>query len=301
MENQHKTSMFPALGRMLGLACLLIILAASLWLIWSGNMHIRYTADHEGTIPIWNRWIPVLIGIILVRCLPIVLPDYNPLYDYDQRHITIQASVMLAGAVLFTGFLLFINEWGWDFQVWYAAAKLILLLGIPWIMLRAYRSSSAIRPKSKEPDSIPRWYWLGPLIVIIVWVYAHFFSVFAAPHHPSGISDPVVLTVSLLIGFLLNSVLEEVFYRVWLQTRLELLLGRWPAILLASILWASWHIAIQGTGQWGLDGATVIANHAVTGLFLGYLWARYRNVWALLIIHGLLNAPPHYLLEIFFR
>jgi uncharacterized protein len=40
----------------------------------------------------------------------------------------------------------------------------------------------------------------------------------------------------LVVGFLINSLFEELFYRVWLQTRLEGLLGTWPAIMLTSIV-----------------------------------------------------------------
>ncbi len=293
------TILFPKWGRLIGIISFLIIFLASLWLIWSGNIGIRYSGDHEGTIPIWNKWVPAVVGIILVRLIPFRLESDNPLYDLNQRILTIQASVLVMGGVLFTTSLLIVSGQGWESEFWYLGLKLVLLLIMPWLMFNVYQSNQTNRPRPTKPHSFTRS-WLAPLIVSSVWFYLSFYSIFAMPSVPTGLADPSMLIIPLLSGFLINSVLEEIFYRVWLQTRLERLLGTWPAILLTSILWASWHIAIHGTGQWDIDAATVLANHGVTGLFFGYLWARYRNVWVLIIIHGLINAPPHYILEIFF-
>ena len=76
-----------------------------------------------------------------------------------------------------------------------------------------------------------------------------------------------------------------------MQTSLERLLGRWPGIVIASLLWASWHASIQGTGHLLLDVATAISNQGVLGLYLGYLWSGYRRAWAPLAVHAAVNAP----------
>ena len=62
--------------------------------------------------------------------------------------------------------------------------------------------------------------------------------------------------------------------------------------LLVVITWASWHIAIQGSGTLLADLANVIANQGVTGLFLGLLWQRHQVLWPLLVVHGLMNVDP---------
>lgn len=72
----------------------------------------------------------------------------------------------------------------------------------------------------------------------------------------------------------------------------EALLGAWPGIVLASLLWAVWHIGIQGTGFLPTDLASAVASHGVEGLFLGYLWSRYRMMWPILTVHGAVNAAP---------
>ncbi|MGW2160115.1 hypothetical protein [Nonomuraea sp. NPDC001699] len=38
--------------------------------------------------------------------------------------------------------------------------------------------------------------------------------------------DPVTLLVTIVVVFVVNSLLEEVFYRRWLRTRWERVLGR---------------------------------------------------------------------------
>ncbi|MFF3442414.1 CPBP family intramembrane glutamic endopeptidase [Streptosporangium sp. NPDC002721] len=94
----------------------------------------------------------------------------------------------------------------------------------------------------------------------------------------------------MIVVFAVNALLEEVFYRRWLQTRWEHLIGRRPAIVLASLVFAAWHIGIHGTGHLPTDLATVFVHQGVQGLFLGYLWSRYRLMWPILTVHGAINA-----------
>ncbi|MEH7038120.1 CPBP family intramembrane metalloprotease domain-containing protein [Bacillus pseudomycoides] len=298
------SSYFPKAGKLIGVISMLVILLSSLWLIWIGETNIRYSADHEGTMPFWNKWIPVIVGILLARFLPFYRKNYNPLQQFEPRRIMVQTVVLFLSGSLFTICLLIANFEGMVFQLWFMISEIVFLLFIPLMLLLFYQSNlKKERPKPVKSMVSNRWYWLTPLIVIIIWGYFNFFSVFSTPFVSMriGITDPTILIATLLVGFLINSVLEELFYRVWLQTRLELLLGTWPAILFTSLLWASWHIAIHGSGHWGADTATVIMNLGIVGLFLGYLWARYRSVWVIIIVHGLINAHPQHLLEILFN
>ena len=97
------------------------------------------------------------------------------------------------------------------------------------MVLRRIRRPSAARAHRQR---IPRlWYWLGPAIVIVVWGYLFFYS----PLTDTDLSgyeewDRAELALVALYTFLTAGVLEEIFYRVILQTRLEELWGRWPAI-----------------------------------------------------------------------
>ncbi|HEK9103969.1 CPBP family intramembrane glutamic endopeptidase [Bacillus cereus] len=295
------SSYFPKVGKLIGGISMLVILLSSLWLIWIGETNIRYSGDHKGTMPFWNKWIPIIVGILLIRFLPFHHKNYNPLQQFESRRIMIQAVVLFLSGSLFTICLLTMNFEGMSFQLWFMIFKIALLLFTPLMLLLFYQSNpKKERPKPVKSTVNTRWYRFTPLIIIIIWGYFNFFSVFSTPF-VSVRMDPTILISILLVGFLINSVLEELFYRVWLQTRLELLLGTWPAILFTSFLWASWHIAVHGSGHWDVDTATVIANHGIVGLFLGYLWARYRRVWVIIIIHGLINAHPQQLIEILFN
>jgi membrane protease YdiL (CAAX protease family) len=129
------------------------------------------------------------------------------------------------------------------------------------------------------------WHWAGPAVATGGWLALAWLGPFARPFEGDA---PLVAVIG---AFLLNSVLEESFYRVTLQTRLERVVGRWPGIAAAALLWAAWHVAIQGTDRPEVDLATVVAHQGALGLFLGYLWSRYRNPWALFIVHGAINAP----------
>ncbi|HIV82729.1 MAG TPA: CPBP family intramembrane metalloprotease, partial [Candidatus Salinicoccus merdavium] len=42
-----------------------------------------------------------------------------------------------------------------------------------------------------------------------------------------------------ICNILQAGVLEEIFYRVWLRTRLDVLPGTWPAIMVTSVFWRS--------------------------------------------------------------
>jgi membrane protease YdiL (CAAX protease family) len=128
------------------------------------------------------------------------------------------------------------------------------------------------------------WQRLTPAVPVAAWMALAYVGPFAAP------STGRATVLILLGGFAINALVEERFYRMWLQSRLELAFGRWPAVLAASLLWSAWHVAIQSTGRPAVDLATVVAHQGVLGLFLGYLWARYRRVWPLLVVHGAINA-----------
>jgi hypothetical protein len=36
----------------------------------------------------------------------------------------------------------------------------------------------------------------------------------------------------------------------------------------------------------------LLVNQGVLGLYLGYLWSRYRRMWPLITVHGAVNVLP---------
>jgi len=296
MQHSHQNEMIPA-GTHSGprryatliLACGIgSILLSILWLVLTGNTNIQYSADHEGTVPVWTRWIPSLIGLVVIRLIPPSLQKDKTDQLTDYPPIAAQTWVLLAAALLFPVLLALTG----DTQGWYAVIKLVLLVAVPLAVFRiAERGTRLVQAHSNARRSkLGRWYWLGPILPIVVWFYLTYATPLATPPSDYVWPDVATLVATVIVVFLINAVVEEIFYRVWLQSRLELLLGRWPAIVLASLIWAIWHIVIQGGRGLDVDVAMAFSNQGVQGLFLGYLWSRYRNLWALLIVHGAINA-----------
>jgi membrane protease YdiL (CAAX protease family) len=172
----------------------------------------------------------------------------------------------------------------------YPALKLLLLLGGGWLVLRRWPVPS---PARRHRALLPRrWYWLGPVPAILAWAWLGYFSPLAGDPDVSGYAaiDPAFLAGVTVFTFLTASVTEEIFYRVLLQTRLEALLGRWPAVTASALLFAALHVHRYGDGPAWEITAVILVSSGGLGLLTGYLWSRYRNVWALIVLHGAANS-----------
>ena len=72
---------------------------------------------------------------------------------------------------------------------------------------------------------------------------------------------------------------EEVFWRGFVQRRFGLSLGGWRAFWLTTAIYALVHI-------WSLNLMLMLAA-TLCGLFWGWMYRRYRNVWPGLISHAI--------------
>lgn len=285
----------PLVGRFVLVAGVAIYIAAFVVVVGNGGQ-IRYTADSNDTVPLWHPLFPAVVGGVLAL---LVSPrsGTEPRPRRGARNLRVEAVALLALGLAFTVLLTLL---GVD-EPRYTLLKVTLLLIAP-VMLFAVTARRAkddphqpVSPSVDNPGGARllalRHLW-RPLVPAVGWASCFFFL---SAERPNGFPDLDVTTLVaiLIVGFFMNAVLEEYFYRKWLQTRWQQLLGGvWPAIVLSSIVWASWHIAIQGQGQLVSDFANVVVNQGVTGLFLGLLWARYRAMWPLLVLHGVMNANP---------
>lgn len=262
-------------GRVVLVVGIVVYLAAILFVVIGNGGQIRYSADTDATIPVWQSCVPVLIGIALTFLFS---RPTTPAEGEPTGNVRTEAVVLLALAVAFTVLLTLLGS----AEPRYLALKLGLLVIGPLAMF------ALLRLRRHQPG---RHTW-RPLIPASGWAISHLALSSARPDEAVG-GDLATTFAILAVGFLVNAVVEEFFYRRWLQTAWARVLGGpWPAIVLASIVWASWHIAIQGTGALAADLANVIANQGILGLFLGLMWSRYRVMWPLLVVHGLLNANP---------
>ena len=107
-------------------------------------------------------------------------------------------------------------------------------------------------------------------------------------------SDPM-LAVQLLVGIplaiLFISPFQEFLFRGWLQTKLERALGQWPALFLAAIGFAVWHLfpPFEGSPTSSISVSSVggLLTTLGLGLVFGYIFQRTRNIIAPWIAHAL--------------
>ncbi|SEW10636.1 CAAX protease self-immunity [Aliicoccus persicus] len=276
---------------------LILILIAAAWIMIQNNGMIEFSADHDITVPFWHNWVIYGALLLLILFLPGSSSGNNPLSNKNRKVLVRQSTILTTLALLlFIGLLLVPKA---DVFSYFPLFKIVLLLIAPIVMFFIYRQKRLKTERLLNHSYLKDNQWLYPSIITIMWIALYYFSPFSSPEVPGYEIEWNVLFIGALVSFLINSVLEEVFYRVWLQTRLEVLLGTWPAIMVTSILWAVWHMAIQGGESADIAFSNVIVNQGVTGLFLGFLWAKYRNVWVLIIIHGLMNFPLEVITELF--
>ncbi|HEX6345570.1 CPBP family intramembrane glutamic endopeptidase [Umezawaea sp.] len=277
---RNKLSFLVTVG---GLATIAV---SALALTLTGTGEVRYSADHTDTIPFWHRWVPALVGIALVR----LVPPRTSRRAVTEPAGTVrgEALVLAATAVLFA-----VGLWlAGGGEPAHTALKLPLLLAVPLVVFRVTRRRGGAAPIG-VPDVTGAWRRWGPTVPVAAWlVLAHASPVAVPTRGAVGGDDALTLVLTVVIVFAVNSLLEEVFYRRWLQTRWEVLLGAWPGIVVASLLWAVWHVGIQGSGALPADLASAVVNQGVQGLFLGYLWSRYRTLWPILTVHGAMNVAP---------
>lgn len=262
---------------------LVILIVSSIWIILSNNGRIIVSADFDDSLLLWQHWLIVGIPFIILYFLPYKNQKSPCLHEGEKQTLKAQTHYLLFTALLY--FLALIITPAENVFDYFYIYKLIFLLFVPLIIFKwkPYKIKFYSHSAKKQ--------WKFALIPVFVWIFMYYFSPWGSTESNTYEINFLILLTGALVSFLLNSVLEELFYRVWLQTRLELFLGTWPAICVSALLWAVWHVTIQSAGTIDVTIANSIANHGLMGLFLGLLWSKYRNFWVLVIVHGLANFP----------
>ncbi|OLZ43043.1 CAAX protease family protein [Amycolatopsis coloradensis] len=271
-----------------------VFAAAPALLLATGHDTIKPSADSDKELSLAGALIPAVAGILLVRAIPLQAPGLLP-ETTDRRGLSRQATALALIAFLWPLALFLVSAAGHQAlirDIW-ALAKPLVFLVLPLVLLRILRTPG-------EPDPFrltwrPRrtWQWLAPVPAVLVFGWLSVLGPFAPPLPTAeDYPDPVYLAVGATLTFFTANVLEEVFFRGMLQTRLEALFGRWPGILLASLLFAWLHLPTHGQGALPLTLGAIVAFQGFFGLFTGYLWSRYRNLWAPIAAHTAMNTLP---------
>lgn len=171
----------------------------------------------------------------------------------------------------------------------YVLVKVVLLLAVPalvlwWTHRRVGPGVRWVRPR------LSRAALTGALLGIVAHQAITQLGPGAATADLSRY-DRTTLVVAATATALTASIGEEVFYRYWLQTRLEALFGAWAGILTTAVVFGLMHLASHTAGYGlGLGTAIVVANQGVSGIVLGYLWSRYRRLWMPILLHLSVNG-----------
>lgn len=274
-------------ARVLTGAGLALLLTAPVVLALLRDSGVRTSADAEAAPkPLSAIVAATLAGLLLVRLVPPRLPAIAPAGPADRPALTRQA-IGLVGIALLLPALVLAAHLG----TWYGPVKLILFFGGAALLVRRW-------PTDWQGGRVHRralpawWYWLGPVPALFGWAYLLYYSPLAGTEDLSGYRqyDRAFLLAAMVLTFVSASLAEEIFYRVLLQTRLEGLLGRWPAIVSTALLFAVMHVHRIGDGPLYEMVAVMLAWNGGFGLLAGYLWARYRNIWALFALHTAVNS-----------
>lgn len=266
-----------------------LIAVAIVWLWVAGDGRVRPSADSPATVPVWHLWVAPAVGIVALMLTPNLASRREQEPSAPPRSAGGKTLVLAGLAIAFVITMAVANTLQpANFGPVYLVSKIVLLVLVPLLVLR-HGTRTTFTPSPRQLQWVGAW----PLVPITCW----FVIAYATPLAPQLdaaqtelADDLATLAIVLVVGFVLNAVIEEVFYRRWLQTGAESVLGRTSGILWATVLWALWHIGLQSVGRLDLDLSAVLAGHAMTGIFLGLLWSRYQTMWPILLVHGLLNS-----------
>ena len=305
-----------AVLRKWGLACwtgLVVLLVALPMVVNSG---LRTAVLEESAILFLISWSPMLISGIVAWGLVKTFGDRDgldlrvtqalighPIPREVARTALFLLCFVLCMFVLSLIFGMYEAEIGADLKMSVAlVSRLLFLFTLPVLALDRSGFTVDVRGlnmpalvmKVTEP-----WRWVGPLIPVLLVLGLT--GTLLAPR--LGLPPLSVELIGFLLAFVLIALCEEIFFRAMLQTRLEILMGRWGGIVSTSVLFALTYALIQPYDALAqLPGQDIVHDlglalltYAVAGLLYGYLWACFRNVWANVLIRAglfLLIMPP---------
>jgi membrane protease YdiL (CAAX protease family) len=226
----------------------------------------------------WVTLMPVAVGIALTLLLPHPAPS-RPVAIDSRRPFLMTTIGLVVLAVLFPVLTVAVPLVGES----YVLGKLALFMIVPAILLLAVRKSVSITWRKDASR------WWAPAVMVFIWTLLSQVAPWNPVFDPAGTDPALILTAAIATG-ITAGVGEELFYRRWLQTRLEAALGAWPGIVVASLTFALMHLGSHGSGAPVLDVARVIVIQGSFGMFMGVMWWRYRNLAAIILIHIISNG-----------
>lgn len=269
--------------------------------VLSVGLHAELRAHVFGDgLPFYiGSWGALLIGGVLIWALARALGDRraldaqvvrafvgHPLRSETVFLLALLAAFLLSMVVLTLVFDVFETEIGADLAMSVSlVCRVLFLFTLPVLILD--RSGVTIDGRGAQMPSITLrvrepWRWSGLLPVV---VSLGLMTVLFVPY--TGYPPPSIALIGFLAAFTVISLCEEIFFRAMLQTRLEYFMGRWGGIVATSVVFALTYALVQtfdAVSQLPGDDLVhdiglAMLTYSAAGLFYGYLWACFRNLW----------------------
>lgn len=184
---------------------------------------------------------------------------------------------------------------------WYAIVfKLVFLLILPaWVYFHIWKYSFQ--------DLLLGINWTGARVIKGILLIA--FGFFLNAGHIAPISEkmgefsdaPIRLLLGIILPFFIAGLPEELFFRGYLQTRLEKITNPMFAILVSGVLFTAWHLPTRFFLAHGVEGQAGDFSSILVGtggpvmiisIFFGWHWARFRNLPLLILVHWAIDILP---------
>ena len=99
------------------------------------------------------------------------------------------------------------------------------------------------------------------------------------------------VALAVPVWLLVMSPFQELFFRGWLQPRLQALLGKWGGLGATAVAFTLWHYCprLEGTATatLPLSSATGLISTVLAGLLFGYIFQRTENILAPWLAHAI--------------
>ena len=229
------------------------------------------------------------------------------------RHPEKETAVLLGYAVfyIFSGYLIGLiilrhpipvlgaTQFNQDF--WYSFVfKILLLLVVPsiiYFIVWKYDSRDLLLGIRPTPGNI-----MATLVMVTLGFFLNASHLQLIqqniPHFPDAVFR---MTLGVIMPLFTAALPEELFFRGYLQTRLEKRWGRGIAVLISAILFTAWHLPSRYLLSDGIEGqagnfADVLLHTGVPvfiiGVVFGFHWSRFRNIILLILTHWAIDILP---------
>lgn len=306
-RDESMTPRPPSRERIVLAGGLVVFLGSIGFLVLSGETKIPLGGDAEAGshVLLWSIVVSTLLALAVTGVLPPRRPVPNPLEGATRDRLRSEVGIGLGLFVLVVAIALGLHAFAPALSgAGFVLSKFVFFVLGTYALLRRYGDVPTLR----APDHVSTsWYWAGPSAVAAIYILVTTVGPISAHWTiDSAFLDPSILVYvvafSIVSNFVTAGLAEELFFRVYLQTRLEVLYGQWGGIVLAALCFALLHLPGRLAGLYGsmgsltLEGVTalaiVIVSNGTAGLVFGYVWARYRNFWILVAFHTGVNVVP---------